>query len=535
MRTVKILFFCHLAALVFGLGGLLIALPHPELWDKSPFAVQVFNFGIHYAGSLHILFGAATMLLFGLLCIGWRKTLIFFVVATTIPLGMELLGTSTGFPFGPYAYTDFLGFKVAGLVPYSIPLSWFYMGFTSYILASGIVTRLGVRHRSAWSLALGVYFLTVWDLVLDPAMASQALPIHFWIWYQNGPYFGMPISNLVGWSLTGLVYMGIGRLLWRSNLDTRSVAVWLPIGVYVANTGFAIALNLSVGLWIPVLMATILGLIPASLALLLKPNAGARLNSGDEARTSIAARISLRFVDVASRALVRRNAHVRVEGLEYVPHAGPALIVARHFHHLYDGCVLLEAMPRRMHMLVALDWVQQRWLRALMEMACAMVDWPPMLRGERLREDTGSGSKAGRSAYTRGEARGYLRRAVTDTVRLLRKGEALVIFPEAYPNIDPVPNPKHDRDAFLPFRPGFAKLVEMAERDGQTQVAIVPAGLTYVQSGKWDITLRFGPALWRRDYADVTQFAQVLEEQVRKLSRQEANFALSNTQEVIHS
>src|SRR5947209_6913216 len=114
MRTVKILFFCHLAALVFGLGGLLIALPHPELWSNNPFGVEVFNFGISYAGSLHILFGAATMLLFGLLVIGTRKTLIFFVVATTIPLSAELLGTSTGFPFGPYSYTSFLGFKVAG-------------------------------------------------------------------------------------------------------------------------------------------------------------------------------------------------------------------------------------------------------------------------------------------------------------------------------------------------------------------------------------------------------------------------------------
>src|SRR5947209_17155898 len=101
MRTVKILFFCHLAALVFGLGGLLIALPHPELWDNSPFAIEVFNFGIRYAGSLHILFGAAAVLLFGLIIVGTRKTLSFFVIATIIPLGMELMGISTGLPFGP--------------------------------------------------------------------------------------------------------------------------------------------------------------------------------------------------------------------------------------------------------------------------------------------------------------------------------------------------------------------------------------------------------------------------------------------------
>jgi putative membrane protein len=222
------------------------------------------------------------MLLFGLLFIGTRKTLIFFAIATTIPLCMELLGTSTGFPFGPYSYTSFLGFKVADLVPYSIPLSWFYMGFTSYILASGIVASLGMRYRTAWSQALGVYFLTVWDLALDPAMASSRLPIHFWIWHQDGPYFGMPISNLVGWSLTGLVYIGLSRLFWGTNLNPRRITMWLPFGVYAANTGFAIALNLSVGLWVPVLMAGVLGLLPASLALWTLPWKGRPTGEGRE-------------------------------------------------------------------------------------------------------------------------------------------------------------------------------------------------------------------------------------------------------------
>ena len=73
MRVVKILFFCHLAALVFGIAGLLVMLPHPELWSWNPFLIEVFDFGIRYAGSLHIIFGAATMLLFGLLFVGHEE------------------------------------------------------------------------------------------------------------------------------------------------------------------------------------------------------------------------------------------------------------------------------------------------------------------------------------------------------------------------------------------------------------------------------------------------------------------------------
>ncbi|HLH62785.1 MAG TPA: carotenoid biosynthesis protein [Ktedonobacteraceae bacterium] len=537
MKTIKILFVCHLAALLFGLGGLLIALPHPELWANSPFAVEVFNFGIVYAGSLHILFGAAAVLLFGLLMVGKRKTLIFFVVATTIPLSMELLGTSTGFPFGPYSYTSFLGWKVAGLVPYSIPLSWFYMGFTSYILANVIVAGLRLRHQTGWSLALGVYFLTVWDLSLDPAMASQSLPVHFWIWHQAGPYFGMPISNLVGWSLTGLIYMGLSRLLWRANLDAQSIAVWFPFGIYAANTGFAIALNLSVGLWIPVLIAIVLGLLPASLALLLKQTRKMRqVAATDEPRISIARRLSLLTVYTGSRMLTRRKVQVIVEGLEYVPRSGPVLIVARHFHHLYDGCVLLETVPRCLHILVALDWVQKRWLRRLMEWACAMVDWPALLRIERLGDAANMINPVpmtNSSVYARGEFGRYLRRAARDSVRLLRNGEALVIFPEAYPNIDPAPTPKKDKEAFLPFRPGFARLVEMAERDGHTRVAIIPAGFSYVQRERWYVTLRFGPALFRDDYPDSAHLVQAIEKRVHGLSNQIAGSAYSHTEEAI--
>jgi uncharacterized membrane protein/1-acyl-sn-glycerol-3-phosphate acyltransferase len=511
MKTVKLLFLGHLAALAFGLAGLLIALPHPELWASSPSAAQVFTFGIHYAGSLHILFGAATMLLFGLLCVGPRKTLIFFAAATTISLSMELLGTGTGFPFGAYSYTTFLGFKIGGRVPYSIPLSWFYMGFTSYLLANVLVAKLALRRRTLWSLALGVYFLTAWDLALDPAMASQHLLIHFWVWHDTGPYFGMPIRNLVGWMLTGLLFMSFSRLLWRTQLDVQRVVIWIPFGVYVANTCFAMALSLGVGLWLPPLISVVCGLIPAFFALLLRPAGEAPAPERGDTLGTRAAQLTLQG---GSRVIGKRNLQMSVEGLEHVPRSGPVIIVARHYHHLYDGVALMATVPRPVHILVALDWVQQRWLRRVMERACALARWPVVLRGERLNQQ----NSAGHSAYDASEARRYLRHAVENAIGLLRQGKALLIFPEAYPNIDPTYTPKHDTDAFLPFRPGFVKLAELAERDGHTRVALVPAGLTYTHQGRWQVTLRFAPPLFPRDYADQQRLAQHIEACVHTLS-----------------
>ena len=91
--------------------------------------------------------------------------------------------------------------------------------------------------------------------------------------------------------------------------------------------------------------------------------------------------------------IARRKVKLVVEGLENVPQTGPVLIAARHYHHLYDGCILMRAIPRPLHIFVALDWVRKRWVRNFMELACYMVDWPIVLRSEQLHTSTDQNSK----------------------------------------------------------------------------------------------------------------------------------------------
>ncbi len=269
------LFVAHLSALIFGLVGLLIMLPNPNLWNDDPRAVDVFNWSMEHAGATHILLGAATMFAVGVLTLGWRKTAIFAVVSTCLSLASELIGTGLGWPFGNYAYTDFLGWKVLDRVPYTIPLSWFYMGLASYLLGGLIAARFGLRRRTLWSLLIGAYLLTVWDLVLDPAMAHEHLRVHFWVWDETGAYFGMPIKNFVGWTGTGLLYMAVSRALWREEVDFEAVPMRLPFAVYVANMAFAMILSGGVGLWMPILLAVVLGLWPAVVAITDRPQVAA--------------------------------------------------------------------------------------------------------------------------------------------------------------------------------------------------------------------------------------------------------------------
>ena len=263
LRIARILLLAHLGALLFGLAGLLVALPRPELWAGDPLATRVFDFGMRYAGSLHIVLGAAAMAAFGFATVGWRRTAIFFVLAVAVSLASELIGTGTGWPFGEYAYTDFLGYKILGRVPFGIPLSWFYLGFAAYLLGGVAAARFRLRPTAFWAVATGAWLLTAWDLVLDPAMAHELMPVRFWEWREAGAYHGTPLKNFLGWAATGVAFMAPSRALWGQDALLRPTEAWFPFVVYAANVGFGIVLAASVGLTGPILLALLLGLAPA--------------------------------------------------------------------------------------------------------------------------------------------------------------------------------------------------------------------------------------------------------------------------------
>lgn len=525
MRLVKFLFICHLAALTCGLGGLLIVVPHPAWWNANPLGVTLFEFFLRNFGVLQVLFGAATMLVFGLICVGSRKTLIFLATSMLITLSMELFGTSIGFPFGVSSSATLPGVQASGIDPYSILLTWFYMGFTSSQVARLLTARLKLQRQAFWSLLLGTYFLIAWDLALNIAMTNGRSARQLLLWQEYGTYFGMPMRNPFGWALNALIFLGVIRLLWRANFNTRRLQSWLPVGLYTANTGFTMALNLSIGLWVPALLSALFVLFPASLV--LTPLEETRSASTGKGRIIFSQAIWL-VIHTGSLLIASWKLEAQVEGSEHVPSSGPVLIAVRHFHWFYDGCIVAASIPRRVHTIVALDWVQSRTLRRLTELACSLADWPVILRSEQFPEH----DEHKRWAYTPGEIRYYLRQVTLATIRLFRSGEIIVIFPEGYPNIDPHPTPKTDLEAFLPFRPGFIKFIEQAERDESTRVAIIPAGLSYTHSThrRWQTTIRYGPARYRSDFANAEQLLHAVEEDVHLLSSS-APLALPSSRE----
>jgi putative membrane protein len=192
---------------------------------------------------------------------------------------------------------------------------------------------------------------------------------------------------------------------------------------------------------------------------------------------------------------------VRVEGLENIPATGPVMLVARHFHHLLDGAVLVRYVPRPVHIVVGLDWTENAAQRAWMERACRAVGWPILLRPATLGE---------RGGFARNEFAGYMRAALRDTSALLRAGRVVLTFPEGYPNVDPAFARKANDDTFLPFAPGYQRMIALAERAASVRVAVVPVGFHYTRGKRWSIVARFGPARLNATNAELEATVQTL-------------------------
>ncbi|MEW5916301.1 MAG: carotenoid biosynthesis protein, partial [Gemmatimonadota bacterium] len=217
-----------------------------------------------YSGQSYVVLGALAALLHALWAFGARRAFALFGVASSLALGVELLGTSTGFPFGSYAYTTLLGYRILDLVPYAIPISWFYMLYCALALCGRILSPPnGSRGVWLWSVVAGAV-LTAWDVAMDPAMVHTS----HWVWSERGVFYGMPLTNWIGWFVTGTL---IARAMlavvppWRISERTHREA--LPLVLYGVNGIMPIAICLRDGLWWAAALGAAAMALPLTLAL----------------------------------------------------------------------------------------------------------------------------------------------------------------------------------------------------------------------------------------------------------------------------
>ncbi|MGK8559250.1 carotenoid biosynthesis protein [Nocardia gipuzkoensis] len=123
----------------------------------------------------------------------------FLVLVSGIGLLAEVIGTTTGLPFGCYAYaSDRLGPAVLG-VPLIVALAWTGGMYPVWVVA-GMASR-----RTASRIALTASGAVGWDLFLDPQMVADGQ----WSWCDTDsglPKLAqIPYTNYLGWFGVALV------------------------------------------------------------------------------------------------------------------------------------------------------------------------------------------------------------------------------------------------------------------------------------------------------------------------------------------
>jgi uncharacterized membrane protein len=172
--------------------------------------------------------------------LGWAEAAIFAATCLVITFAIENLGATTGFPFGRYAFLVGAGLPHIGVIPIIVGPLYFGMGYASWVIANLLVGAQVERPRTRYALfavpLIAAFVMTQWDAVMDPSGSTLGKA---WIWYDSGGYFGVPLSNFLGWLLVTWLYFQVFAIFaykrrTRAPYPSRPRALWtFPILLYL--------------------------------------------------------------------------------------------------------------------------------------------------------------------------------------------------------------------------------------------------------------------------------------------------------------
>lgn len=153
--------------------------------------------------------------------LGVKRAVLFCVTGYLIAWLSEYSSIHNGIPYGYYYYIEHTKGKelwVMG-VPFMDSLSYVFLAYASYstalmvispmLYSRGVIYLLETRKiRNSMSVTvLGAIFLVYLDIIIDPV----ALQGDRWFlgqiygYPEKGAYFGIPISNFIGWLAVGFL------------------------------------------------------------------------------------------------------------------------------------------------------------------------------------------------------------------------------------------------------------------------------------------------------------------------------------------
>jgi uncharacterized membrane protein len=214
---------------------------------------RILNISISDPGfmMIFILLFSIIIVIHGWKTLGPRELLVFFLIAYSIPLLYEY---TDGLGFGGLVgcasiYSDLLGPKFFGKVPYVIPLVWALLLYCAFSMTNIIFHRLRTTHKFKetaslhWFLKIigmgliaGLIMVSL-DLLVDPVMVAMGA----WRWSIGGSYFGIPVWNFEAWleipAVTFVIYSMYLLMVKRSQMyvdgEKKSRCTLLVVVLYL--------------------------------------------------------------------------------------------------------------------------------------------------------------------------------------------------------------------------------------------------------------------------------------------------------------
>lgn len=234
------------------------------VWSLVGLFVLGFGLDLPLAGWSDFLFNLLGALLVLLAVVrawgGFRASLAFalvFVIATAV----EHAGARAGFLFGDYDYTDAFGPRIAGVVPFAVPLAWWTVVVGGVQLVALASTRLSPAIRWPCLVAYAGAYAVMTDLPLE----TVAHHIRgYWHWMEGGPWYGVPLSNFIGWLVVGSGLAVLLLALGGERIDRawERLGPWPQIVLISMHLSFASA-NLGAGFHLPAGLAILNALLTA--------------------------------------------------------------------------------------------------------------------------------------------------------------------------------------------------------------------------------------------------------------------------------
>lgn len=153
------------------------------------------------------------------------------LVLVTIGGGLlvEFVGTTTGVPFGAYAYTaeGTLGPEL-GSIPVLIGPAWTFGTYSAWCAAQALIGP----GRGTATVLLATWGLVSWDFYLD----SQMVADRKWVWINPDPSLPgvpeVPLTNYAGWLLVAMLFTSALHGLDRALGAPRPERDGLPLVMF---------------------------------------------------------------------------------------------------------------------------------------------------------------------------------------------------------------------------------------------------------------------------------------------------------------